>query len=527
MRKANQKIAVVQKSLCALLGKRVSSRSTQKLLYARDMMSGNVLDLKAHIPARTADIICWPETTEEISKIIHLANQNRVPVVPFGAGSGVSGGTIPVEGGILLDLKRMNKIEKIEEEKGRFLITTQSGIIGENFEKELNTHGITLGHFPSSIFCATIGGYLACRSAGQLSSKYGKIEDMVEDIEAVLPTGEIVRFGGKIKKIPQTKPKDILVGTEGCLGIITRAKLKAWPLPTSTLYCGIKFARLAQGLESMRHIMQSGLRPSVVRLYDPLDTLLFEHGYNKKSPAPWFENVKTTSFDLFFNATKPSQPTSIFGKLLKKKFYQLLCEYPTRFQKIIEGFSSHVVLILGFEGEKSLAKVHQKMALEISKRFHGKDLGEKPGQHWLKHRYSVSSKLTEIFGVDAFVDTIEVATTWDKLRTLYKAIKKVLTPDALLLAHFSHTYPEGCSIYFTLLGRTGNPQKDRELYRTLWQRAMEACLKAGGTISHHHGIGLLKAKFLPQELGIGMEFFRKIKRELDPNNIMNPGKMGL
>lgn len=522
-----------QKSLITLLGaKWVSVHPNNRLLYSRDMMSGNVLDLKAKISAYLPDIVCWPETTEEISKIIRLANQHRMPVVPFGAGSGVSGGTIPVEGGILLDLKRMNQIEKIEEKDGRFLITTQLGIIGQDFEQKLNTHKITLGHFPSSIFCATLGGYLACRSAGQLSSKYGKIEDMVEDIEAVLPTGEIIRFGGKINRFPKTKPKDILVGTEGCLGIITRAKLKAHPLPTETLYCGIKFAHLSEGLASMRHIMQSGLRPSVVRLYDPLDSLLFEHAFGGRSlspPEPLICDIKTSSFAAFFRteSIRSVKSSLTLKTFLKKNLYQFLCEYPTHIQKMIEFFSSHVVFILGFEGEKSLVKVQQKMALEISKRFHGKDLGEKPGNHWLKHRYSVSSKLTEIFGVDAFVDTIEVATTWDKLMSLYKAIKKVLTPNALLLAHFSHAYPEGCSIYFTMLGRTGHPDKDRELYRALWQKAMDACLRVGGTISHHHGIGLLKAKFLPKELGTGMSFFRKMKTELDPNNIMNPGKMGL
>ena len=163
----------------------------------------------------------------------------------------------------------------------------------------------------------------------------------------------------------------------------------------------------------------------------------------------------------------------------------------------------------------------------MSHKRHVKDLGETPGLHWLKHRYSVSYKMPKVFLEGSFVDTIEVASTWDQLPALYSTIREALMPEALVLAHFSHAYVDGCSIYFTILSRTGNCQEDRERYQSLWTKAMEASLKVGGTISHHHGIGLLKAKFLPQELGTGMEWYRQMKNTLDPHHVMNPGKMGL
>ncbi|QQR81369.1 MAG: FAD-binding oxidoreductase [Deltaproteobacteria bacterium] len=505
------KIKTIEKKLRRFLREdQIADHENQRLLYARDMMSGNLLDIKAGVTPSLPDLICWPETTEEVSKIIKLAFQERIPVTPYGAGSGVSGGTIPLQAGIILDLKRMNKIEKIEEHEGRFLVTAQCGIIGMHLEEQLQHKDVTLGHFPSSILCATLGGYLACRSAGQLSSKYGKIEDMVEDVEAVLPNGDIIGFGEEIPQYPHIKAKDLLVGTEGCLGIITRTRVKAWPLPQETLWRGLEFKKLSDAFDAMREILQLGLRPAVMRLYDEVDTFLLTHGYDKK-PKWW----------------KKYLPELPFKKFVGKKVHHLLFSNASLFQNTFETLSPKVILILGLEGNPQLTKVQLKTILDLSKKRSVRDLGAKPGLHWLKHRYSVSYKMPGVFLDDAFVDTIEVASTWDRLPSLYQNIRHALMPQALVLAHFSHAYVDGCSIYFTILSRTGKPDKDRDRYKELWQKAMEEALQVGATISHHHGIGLLKAKFLPQELASGMEWYRNLKHTLDPKNIMNPGKMGL
>ncbi len=482
------------------------------------MMSGNLLDLKAGLSPSLPDAVCWPESTEEVSKIVKWAFQERVPITPYGAGSGVSGGTIPLQAGIVIDLKRMNRIESVVgfqgEQDGLFSVTAQCGIVGMHLEERLQYRGVTLGHFPSSILCATLGGYLACRSAGQLSSKYGKIEDMVQDVEAVLPNGDIVSFGEAIPQYPHARAKDILVGTEGCLGIITRARLKAWPLPESTLWRGLQFPKLSDAFEAMREILQLGLRPAVMRLYDEVDTFLLSHGYRKQNadlPAAW----------------KKYLPELPFKKWAGKKAHHILFSNASFLQRTFEAFSPKVILILGLEGHPTLAEAQLKAILELSKKRKVVDLGPEPGLHWLRHRYSVSYKMPGVFLDDAFVDTIEVASTWDRLPSLYENIRRALMPQALILAHFSHAYVDGCSIYFTILSRTGEPERDRERYKDLWNKAMEEALQVGATISHHHGIGLLKAKFLPQELATGMEWYRHLKHELDPKNLMNPGKMGL
>lgn len=497
------------KHLEKILGDRVAADPVNRALYCRDMMTGTTLELKAGHPPLLPDLVCWPETTEEISEILKFASHHLVPVIPFGGGSGVSGGTLPLTGGIILDLKKMNRVEGIKGPARRdngafFTVTAQCGILGQHLEDRLNEQGFTLGHFPSSILCATLGGYLAARSAGQLSSRYGKIEDMVEDLEAVLADGTMVRFGGRIKKLPHIRPVDLLVGAEGTLGVISRARLKIHPSPPAVRYRGVTFAKLPAALTATREIMQAGLRPSVVRLYDPLDSLLLQYGYEDKKKASKFP-----------------------FKTIKDNFLKTLLLYPDLPQRLLGLLPTDCLLIFGFVGEADLIEAQEKAALDICRRRIARDAGAEPGLHWLKHRYSISFKMPELFEQGYFVDTIEVAATWDRLLPLYTGLRRILQKFALVLAHFSHAYPEGCSIYFTVIGHTGSKEKDCRIWRQLWRGAMERCLKLGGTISHHHGIGVLKAEWLPRELGGAMPFFKEIKKKLDPAGIMNPGKMGL
>ncbi len=489
------------KALESALGKeRVAVDPASRLLYARDMMSGGLLEQKAkHVP-RLPHAVCRPASVAHIRKILAVARRHKVPVIPYGAGSGVSGGTNPVRGGIMLDLKGFTRMGPIEERGGRFYVTAESGILGQHLERDLNARGFTLGHFPSSMLCATVGGYLACRSAGQLSSKYGKIEDMTDAVEVVLATGEVIPFGGRLKKFPGLRSEDVFLGSEGCLGVFTRARFRVFPLVPTTLYRGLSFRRVEDALTAVRHMMQSGLRPAVVRLYDPLDTILLKHGYKKKN------RKKGGNSDWY---------------------YPLLLRRPSFVQKLAERASSEAILILGFEGDAELAREMERQALRHAATLHAKDLGPEPGLHWRDHRYSVSFKMPKLFVKGCFVDTIEVATTWENLQALYDGMRQVLMRRTLVLAHFSHAYPEGCSIYFTVVGKCRDPEADLRAYREIWDDAMETCLGLGATISHHHGIGLLKAKYLPRELGGAMPFFRDIKKKLDPWNILNPGKMGL
>ncbi len=498
----------LRKNLARIVGpSRVFTDAPNRLLYSADTMTGCVLDRKAGKKLHLPDVIVRPKNAAEVMKIVKLASRTKTPIVPYGAGSGVAGGTVPLHGGIVLDLSRMNAISPVVEKNGKFSVTAEAGVIGHHLELELNEKGYTMGHYPSSLFCASIGGYLAARSAGQLSSKYGKIEDMAEGVEVVLPSGRLVRMGAPVPGFPKIRSQDLFIGNEGTLGILTRGRFRVFPLPETTLYRGVLFANVAKASEAIRLIMQSGLKPSVVRLYDPLDTILLRYGQKQSGDAAHSSGHSSGSSS---------------GRL-----YALLLKKPTWVQKAMEGLSQKAMLVLAFEGEAHVARAHEAEALEICLSQGGRDQGEGPGLHWLNHRYSASFKLVPLWDQDAVVDTIEVATTWDRLMGLYDAMRQALMPQVLTLAHFSHAYPEGCSIYFTLVGKKKNHEENRDLYVRMWRDAMEACLKAGGTISHHHGIGFLKGKFLPRELGAGMDFYRTLKKKLDPKGIMNPGKMGL
>ncbi len=505
----------VRESLERILGKhRVAADPTNRLLYSRDMMSGGLLEAKAGHLAPLPHVVCWPEDLSDLCKVIQFAGKHKIPIVPFGAGSGVSGGTVPVRGGIMIDLKRMNRLEKIEMRGDSFYATAQCGILGEHLEAGLNSRGFTLGHFPSSILCATLGGYLACRSAGQLSSRYGKIEDMTDAVEVVLPNGRVIPLGGKVQRLPRVRATDLFVGSEGCLGVITKARLRVFPLPPSSHYRGILFPRLDKGLQAAREVMQAGLEPSVVRLYDPIDSMLLKHGYQQGG------GISKLLRPLFGMIPIPREA-------MGRRFHQWLLSHPRVPQALLESLSPAVLLILSFEGDPILVAAREQEALALCQKSSGKDLGERPGLHWLEHRYSVSFKMPKVFEMNSFVDTIEVATTWDNLKNLYDRMKEALAPAALVLAHFSHAYPEGCSIYFTVVAKGASVEGDLSLYKRLWHDAMEGCLAAGGTISHHHGIGLLKARYLPRELGGMMDLYHEMKKKLDPRGIMNPGKMGL
>lgn len=460
------------KALSRLLGsENVSNREVDRIAYSRDYwLLASTWIIRGKVPA-LPDLVVWPENTEQISELVKLANREKIPIIPFGEGSGVVGGTVPTQGGIIIDMKKMNKIVKIHATN--LLVTAQPGINGMTFERALNDAGFTCGHIPQSLYCSTLGGWLASRAAGQFSTKYGKIEDIIVALEAVLPQGEIVR--SKIVPRSSTGPmiERLLIGSEGTLGVITEATLKIWPYPERRTLRSYAFDDLKPALEAVRRILARNMYPAVVRLYDELET---ERHFLEEEKAR--------------------------GKCL---------------------------LILVMEGARELVDLEEKTSHDMCLREGGIECGEKPVQHWLETRFDVT--YSSIYLPQGFIgDTIEVAVTWDKAVNLYNSmIKAMRETDGVVLAsaHASHFYPQGVCFYFIFGGIPPMGVKPAEFFTAVWDTAMRACLDARGTISHHHGVGLVRAKWLKEELGEAFNVLRRIKKMLDPNNIMNPGKMGL
>lgn len=500
----------VVKDLQKICGDGVSTRENHRISYSRDCSTPSLIEIREGHVTHPPDLIVWPRSTEEVSRILKIASEDRIPLVPYGAGSGVCGGAVPLKRGIVLDLKKMDRILSIDSRAMN--VTAQTGILGEILERELQKAGFTMGHFPASIYTATLGGFLACRSAGQLSSKFGKIEDMVRAMKVCLADGRILTLG----EDTAMDLKELFLGSEGTLGVVTEATLKIHPQPEMKKYWAYSFPDLSRGLNAIRRFMQDGFRPAVVRLYDPLDSLLFRLG----SPNGQSGRLKR------IYEWVPTPLRSLFKKA-KAGSLQWIASRSGIVNRMIEWGLSEALLILGFEGPAWRVKYELPQVMRICEQENGKSLGEAPGERWLERRYSVSYKMSPVMDQGCFADTMEVAAPWSRIGDLYPSVVGALRDEAVVMAHFSHVYPEGCSIYFTFVGYGSDEKESLERHRRIWDKGLAASLKAGATISHHHGIGYLKAQALQQELGPLMEILRKTKRMLDPHGILNPGKMGL
>jgi alkyldihydroxyacetonephosphate synthase len=503
----------LRQSLLSIVGPESFSEDPEDIVsYARDLWPRTtILARGGTYTSYSSEAILWPKDASQLSRILKLCNEHNLPFVPFGAGSGVCGGTVAIRGGLCIDTKRMNRVLWFDKERG--LARVECGINGQILEETLNRNQLTLGHFPSSIYCSTLGGFLAARSAGQLSTKFGKMEDMVSSAEVVLPDGSVVEVGQERPDLLQA-----LVGAEGTLGFFTQATLRVHPLAEERLLRGIKFTDVATGARAIREILHAGIRPAVVRLYDELDTWMALAG-GKKEGEPHEKNQ-------ILEAIKQRVPQD---RLMRAAFSFALQLAPKAGVVADLGprlLGAGCLLILAFEGKKRLVQAEELAALDIAARLGGKDLGRSPGEAWLQKRYAVSYRLSKVFDAGAFADTMEIAITWNRLMPLYDAVRKALQDEAVVMAHFSHAYHEGCSIYFTFSSSAPDEASSLERYDRIWKRALDAALAVGASTSHHHGIGLLKAQHLRRELGTGGALLDALKHGFDEKQLSNPGKLG-
>jgi len=499
----------VWKQVEEIVGEANMSRDMVQLAsYSRDIWPRKTIEMQGGTLPCPPQLVVWPETVEQLQKLVKFASEKMIPLIPMGAASGVVGGTIALSGGITVDMKKMSRIRSIDRKS--MLAEIEAGAIGEVLERKLNQQGYTLGHFPSSIYCSAFGGWIATRSAGQLSSRYGKIEDMVVSLEVVLPDGRLLRTKTVPRSATGPSLNQIFIGSEGTLGIITAATVRLWDYPQAREFQAFMFPDLHQGLEAIRLMMQAELKPAVIRLYDPVDTYFSSSGIIEEKPKPKRAGL--------------SGHRDIIHFLRKFLPYLYLPSIPNRYLQA-RAKTSKMVLI--FEGEPDIVALEHKQAREICATAGGVDLGEWPARNWWKHRYKVSYSMSKVFDMNFFVDTIEVATTWDNLENLYYKMQAAINKNAFVMAHFSHAYPQGCSIYFSLAS-SGRSVEDRvKAYDAVWNDALDACMKAGGSLSHHHGIGILKAKWMEAEEGGANSLLKAIKRAIDPRKIMNPGKLGI
>lgn len=497
---------VASRLLRALPSVQNSSLPADRIAYARDLFPRRHIEVRGgKVAPHQPGAVVWPTSTEEVSEIVRWAAEEGVPVVPFGAGSGVCGGIVPDPRTIVLDLKKMKSVRSMDETAP--LLEVESGALGITLEEGLERRGFTLGHFPSSILCSTVGGWVAARSAGQCSGKYGKIEDMVTSLECVLGDGEVVTLHRRKEGLDLTP---LIIGSEGTMAVITSATLRLHPSPSSRSFGAFSFPTIEAGWTAMREMFQEGLRPAVSRLYDPFDSFIAKMGSVKRKNTDAEPKRKR----------RPGAGTAALNRLLRAPG-----ALNTVIDKIGDRFLGGSTLILVFEGEADACSSDLAEASRISESLGARSLGEGPARRWLQHRYSVSYRQAPMFMSGAFVDTMEVAAPWSRLSDLYDNVRRALGRHVFVMAHLSHAYPDGSSIYFTFAGSAKSDAACEELYDTSWRAALAAAVESGGTLSHHHGVGRNKAPVLGQELGLGVEVVRALMRAADPQSILNPGNL--
>ena len=459
--------------LAALGSAHLSTALADRLAYARDRTPLATFNMRAGRALGEFPVaIATPDAEGQVARVMALANAHGFAVIPYGAGSGVVAGAIPVADTVMLDLKRLNGLVELDEING--LATVQAGMNGARFEEMLNARGWTSGHYPQSLAMSTVGGWVACRGAGQASSRYGKIEDMVVGLRMVLPDGEVLAVKPLPRRAVGPGLRDLFVGAEGTLGVVTEVTLRIWRQPEVRHPLILAFPALQAAWDALREIMQSELRPEVARLYDATESRERTDG---KAP-----------FD-----AKP-----------------ILC-------------------ILVFSGKAPLAEVEMRLSREICE-AHGADVSASlaPYEHWQKNRFISYSPRYQ--AQHCFMDTIEITGRWSALPQLYDRIGSAirdLHPDVFFGTHWSHIYPEGACQYMTIRLPVLDDAQGLPLHGEVWDRAQRICLELGGSISHHHGVGQLRNPWMAEELGRGQEVLQQIKDALDPNNVSNPGKLAL
>jgi alkyldihydroxyacetonephosphate synthase len=423
--------------------------------------------LAGQVP-RLADVVVRPTSTDEVVRVVQVCNNARLPLTVTGGRSGVCGAAAPVFGGVVLDATALTGVVDVDVVSG--IVEVLPGTFGPDLEDALRSeHGLSVGHFPQSFDLATVGGWVASRGAGQYSTRYGKIEDMVVGLEAVLADGTVIRTGGAPAAAAGPDLTQLLIGSEGTLAVITRVWLRTHPVPTHERRAAYAFGSFGAGVEACRQILQAGATPAVLRLYDAVES-----------------------------------------------------------QRGQGGDGTQCMLLVLDEGHVDLVDASMSIVEHCCLANDAATMDETLVDAWMGHRNDTSA-LQGLTRKGFVVDTMEVAAPWSKLDALFDDVRDAMlaVPHArAATCHLSHSYPDGACLYFTFAA-TPPADEVEATYVALWDAGQRAVLATGGNLSHHHGVGLNRGRFMAEALGTTHQLLIALKSTLDPNGIMNPGKLGL
>ena len=458
-----------------------------RLAYGKTMI--DIMRLRKGIVENVPDIVVFPSTKEQIEALVHYADKNGIKVYVHAGGSSVTRGTeAMVSPNIMIDIsKNFNKVIAFNEVNST--ITVQPGISGPQLEDILNhapenfgtSKRYTCGHFPQSFEYSCVGGWVVTRGSGQNSTYYGCAADIVLKQEYVTPIG-VIKSDGAPRKATGPDIDQIMMAREGCFGILTEVTLKVFNLSKKHKKFSFMFPTWEDGMAVMREVMQGEFgHPSAFRLSDAEETDMMSHMYG------------------------------IIGSPLEP----LLAA---------KGYKQHSrCLLLGFcDGESGLQRNIYRNIRKIARKYHGLYLTGYVTTSWEHGRFSDPYLRDTIQDYGIIIDTLECAVNWDNMPKVHDEVRKVVKawPNAICTCHISHSYPQGANLYFIFIIKT----TDLDAFRKYHSSILEAIMKSGAALSHHHGIGKLFAPFLEGSIGSEqLKVFKALKAYFDPNNTLNPG----
>ena len=459
-----------------------------RVLHAAGKAYPDLVRMRAGDAEDAPDAVVYPSSHEEIRAVLDACGRGGLAVVPFGGGTSVVGGVEPLRsdfaGVVALDLSKLGRLVSVDERS--LTAVLEGGVSLPEAERLLAERGLTLGHFPQSYEYATVGGCVATRSAGQASTGYGRIDELVLGVRMAAPVGDV-----DLRPMPASAAgpdlRELVVGSEGALGVITSAALRVKPQPEERRYEGWMFASFGEGAEALRALEQAGAAPDVARLSDEEETRL--------------------SMAL---AGTGGAKGAVAGAYLRAR-----------------GVAGGCIAICGWEGDSESVARRRFRTTTLLRKHGAVPLGASPGNAWARGRYHGPYLRDHLLDRGVFVETLETAAQWSGLFGLYRAVGSALRGalgQCLVMCHISHLYPSGASLYFTFLARA--EPEPLEQWRRAKSAATDAIVGAGGTITHHHAVGRDHAPWLAAEVGdTGVSALRAVKAELDPAGIMNPGKL--
>jgi alkyldihydroxyacetonephosphate synthase len=483
----------------ALVAERVHTSQRERAQHAAGKSFADMLRLRQARLERAPDAVVYPKNASEVAALMRVASEQGLVLVPFGGGTSVVGGVEPLlpagkHAVVTLDTTRLDRLLAIDSNS--MTATFEAGIDGPSLESALATHGYTLGHFPQSFEHSTLGGWIAARSSGQQSDGYGGIDTLLVSVRVVTPRGELVTL-----QVPRHAAgpdiKELVLGSEGTLGVIIDATLRISHKPLVQDVQGMLFRDFASGVRTIRAWQAAGLPMTMMRLSDAQETqlsLMLRHDPDKRFDA---------------------------GALLFAAGERV-------------GYAEDRALMLfGMEGDERAgvtARMLRAQAMGVSEG--GLPLGKKPGESWKKERFRTPYLRDFLLDQGVAIDTMETAFSWSKLEAGHASVVERMRAAAqehagggLAMGHVSHSYHDGACVYFIIIYAV-NGRDSLNQWRNIKRETTQAIVDAGGTLSHHHGVGTDHAAWLPAEKGpVGMGVLKALKQELDPEGIMNPGKL--